>query len=119
MVTPENTESLWSRAIDLDPGNSASWSNRGTSRLQRGDWRGAAADLEHAAALETASKGRADAVVLNNLGNAQGALGDWDGAAASYKAASQDPEMEASRCALASLGRSSSQMRGCDPVHRA
>jgi Tfp pilus assembly protein PilF len=41
------------------------------------------------------SLNQASAVVLNSLGNAEGALGQWQSAMAHYHAAAADPEMGA------------------------
>lgn len=60
-------DKAWSRAIELDPSNSAAWSNRGTLRLQFSRWEAAATDLQRAADLDVQEKGQADALVLNNL----------------------------------------------------
>lgn len=35
----EEADKAWTRAIELDPKNSASWSNRGTARLQACRWK--------------------------------------------------------------------------------
>jgi len=93
---PIKAEALWTRAIELAPELSPSWSNRGTLKLQRGRWEEAAADLQRARELEEAQVGQegVNSLVLNNLGNCKGALGDWDGAKADYLAAAKDPSME-------------------------
>ena len=46
---------------------SASWSNRGTLRLQRGQWADAALDLEHALALETTQVGSDEKVANRDI----------------------------------------------------
>lgn len=43
--------------------------------------------------LEQQQTGSASAVVVNNLGNVQGALGRWADALQSYQQAAEDPEM--------------------------
>mmetsp|Transcript_24796 Transcript_24796/g.47008 ORF Transcript_24796/g.47008 Transcript_24796/m.47008 type:complete len:358 (+) Transcript_24796:62-1135(+) len=89
-------EEAWTRAVQLSPEVSASWSNRGTLKLQRGRWAEAAEDLQHALDLEEKQMGRSNvnSLVLNNLGNCKGALGDWDGAMSDYLEAAKDPAME-------------------------
>jgi Tfp pilus assembly protein PilF len=44
-------------------------------------------------ALEQQQTGMASAVVVNNLGNVEGALGRWDDAMRHYQEAAEDPEM--------------------------
>jgi tetratricopeptide (TPR) repeat protein len=93
-------ERAWSRAVELAPDNAAAWSNRGTARLQAGRWRAAYDDLAHALELEAAQCGGArvsdgvSALLLNQLGNAEGALGRWGDAMAHYREAAEDPQLE-------------------------
>ncbi|CAG9461942.1 unnamed protein product [Pedinophyceae sp. YPF-701] len=91
----DRADAAWGKCIDLVPTNSASWSNRGTLRLQRGQWNEAAADLEQALKLEEEANGPAgaDALVLNNLANARGAQGRWSEAKTLYGRAQDDPDV--------------------------
>ncbi|GBF94525.1 hypothetical protein Rsub_07059 [Raphidocelis subcapitata] len=97
---PEAMERAWSRAIELAPDNAAAWSNRGTARLQAGRWADAYSDLSKSLELEAARCGGArmadgaSALVLNQLGNAEGALGRWGDAMAHFREAAEDPELE-------------------------
>lgn len=90
---PQDTDAAWTRVIELGPDNAAAWSNRGTLRLQYQQWAAAYDDLQHAVALEQQQTGSASAVVVNNLGNVEGALGRWEDAMQHYKAAAEDEEM--------------------------
>lgn len=101
-------DKAWSNIIDIDKNNSASWSNRGTLRLQLGRWDAAAEDLQKALDLEEISKGgeNVDCLVMNNLANARGAQGRWDDARSLYKRAENDPnvgEIARANYALASF----------------
>lgn len=100
----EEAERAWSEAIAFAPDNSATWSNRGTLRLQYGQWQEAAEDLQHALDLELATTGKPNALLLNNLGNARGALGQWDIALQDFLEASKDPEMHSIAMANYALG---------------
>ncbi|KAK3265962.1 hypothetical protein CYMTET_25388 [Cymbomonas tetramitiformis] len=86
-------DEAWSRAINLSPENAAAWSNRGTLRLQLGRWEDANTDLQFAKELELRQNGEANSLLLNNLGNTQGAIGEWDRAIENYLSASKDPSM--------------------------
>jgi len=80
----EAMDRAWSKAVELAPDNAAAWSNRGTARLQAGRWQDAYDDLSHALELERrrfGGEGVSDgtsALLLNQLGNAEGALGKWE-----------------------------------------
>jgi tetratricopeptide (TPR) repeat protein len=105
-------EALWTRAVEVSPPGSAAaaaaLTNRGSARLQGGRWRDAYSDLKRAVDLElemaAAQNGGGDnndgpyggvsALLLNQLGNAEGALGKWDDAIEHYEAAAADGEME-------------------------
>lgn len=89
----QDSEAAWSRAIDLSPSNAAAWSNRGTVRLQYGYWQAAYEDLQEALKLEQQQTGTPSAILLNNLGNAEGALGHWPDAMQHYKAAADDADV--------------------------
>lgn len=89
----QDVDKAWSRVIELGPDNAAAWSNRGTLRLQNQQWAAAYDDLQRAVALEQQRSGSASAVVLNNLGNVEGALGRWGDAMQHYQAAAEDGEM--------------------------
>jgi tetratricopeptide (TPR) repeat protein len=92
----DKMEETWSKAIALAPDNAAAWSNRGTARLQAGRWRQAYEDLLHACDLEAAqNSGEVSSLLLNNLGNAEGALDLWDDAMGHYRRAAADPDLEA------------------------
>ena len=71
---PQAADRAWTDAINLDPSNSSAWSNRGTSRLQFGYWEEARSDLLKAYELESAN-GKVSGLLLNQLGNADGAVG--------------------------------------------
>ncbi|KAK9863256.1 hypothetical protein WJX84_010853 [Apatococcus fuscideae] len=90
----QSADEAWSKAISLKPGNAAAWSNRGTKRLQAGRWREAREDLQKALALEASQsvEHEPSSMVLNNLGNAEGALGDWTEARQHFLTAAQDPD---------------------------
>lgn len=90
---PQDIDKAWSDVVKLGPDNAASWSNRGTLRLQYQQWEPAFHDLQHAVILEQQQDGTASAVVVNNLGNVEGALGRWDEAMRHYQEAAEDPEM--------------------------
>ncbi|KAF8072724.1 hypothetical protein HT031_000384 [Scenedesmus sp. PABB004] len=90
-----DADAAWGRAIALAPENAAARSNRGTVRLQAGEWAAAYDDLAAAAALEAEQRGAASGVLLNNLGNAEGALGRWPDALRHYRAAGGDAEVGA------------------------
>jgi Tfp pilus assembly protein PilF len=79
--------------IDLQPDNAAAWSNRGTVRLQNQQWAAAYEDLVQAVSLEQQQTGTASAVVVNNLGNVEGALGRWADAMQHYQQAAEGPEL--------------------------
>lgn len=83
----------WSEVVRLGPDNAAAWSNRGTLRLQNQQWAAAYEDLLQAVALEQQQTGSVSAVVLNNLGNVEGALGHWEDAMQHYQQAAEDPDM--------------------------
>lgn len=89
----QDTDRAWGEVIKLGPENAAAWGNRGTLRLQNQQWAAAYEDLQHAVALEQQQTGTASAVVMNNLGNVEGALGRWDDAMQHYKQAAEDPDM--------------------------
>ena len=102
----------WTDAINLDPSNSSAWSNRGTSRLQFGRWEDARSDLLRALELETAQGGKPSGLLLNQLGNADGAVGEWELACSHYKQAAElAPEIET--IALANLALALSQRGVC------
>lgn len=86
-------EASWTKAIRLAPDNAAAWSNRGTARLQNGQWRAAYEDLLAAAHLEEQQLGAASGLTQNNLGNAEGALGRWQDAMQHYEAAADDADV--------------------------
>jgi len=89
----EDAENAWTKAIELAPSNSAAFSNRGTLRLQAGQWQAAIEDLQRSIEID-ANEGRsADASVLNNLGNAKGAIGEWESAMDDFLKASKDDSM--------------------------
>eukprot|EP00878_Enallax_costatus_P024925 GHUV01026630.1.p1 GENE.GHUV01026630.1~~GHUV01026630.1.p1 ORF type:complete len:192 (+),score=62.67 GHUV01026630.1:171-746(+) len=79
-TTYEESEAAWTRAIELSPTNSSAVSNRGTVRLQYGHWQAAYDDLQAALQLEQQQSGTPSAILLNNLGNAEGGLGRWSDA---------------------------------------
>ncbi|QDZ20377.1 hypothetical protein A3770_04p28950 [Chloropicon primus] len=87
-------DEAWSKIIEFSPDTSASWSNRGTFRLQRGKFREASTDLARSVELEGGPE-KADGYLLNNWGNALGACGDWDGALVAYKQAAAAGEAAA------------------------
>ena len=89
----EDAESAWSKAIELAPNNSAALSNRGTLRLQAGQWSAAIEDLQRSIEIDVKEGKTADASVLNNLGNAKGAVGDWESAMDDFLKASKDDSM--------------------------
>jgi tetratricopeptide (TPR) repeat protein len=86
-------EAAWTKAINLAHDNAAAWSNRGTARLQNGQWQAAYDDLSAAARLEEQQLGAANGLTLNNLGNAEGALGRWQDAMQHYEAAADDADV--------------------------
>ncbi|KAI8462320.1 MAG: hypothetical protein J3K34DRAFT_527828 [Monoraphidium minutum] len=96
----EAMERAWTRAVELAPGNAAALSNRGTARLQAGRWGDACADLAAALELEErqlaggGGEGSGRSLLLNQLGNAEGALGRWEDAMRHYREAAKDPELE-------------------------
>lgn len=89
----QDQDKAWSEVVRLGPDNAAAWSNRGTLRLQNQQWAAAYEDLQQAVALEQQQTGSVSAVVLNNLGNVEGALGRWEDAMQHYQQAAEDPEM--------------------------
>ena len=89
----EDAENAWTKAIDLAPNNSAAFSNRGTLRLQAGQWSAAIEDLQRSIEIDEKGGRGADASVLNNLGNAKGAIGLWDSAMEDFLKASKDDSM--------------------------
>lgn len=89
----EDMEAAWSKAISLAPDNAAAWSNRGTARLQNGQWQAAYEDLLAAVRLEEQQLGAPNGLTLNNLGNAEGALGRWQDAMRHYEAAADDADV--------------------------
>ncbi|CAL6320563.1 unnamed protein product [Bathycoccus prasinos] len=89
----EDAENAWSKAIELAPNNSAALSNRGTLRLQAGQWSAAIEDLQRSIEIDVKEGKTADASVLNNLGNAKGAVGDWESAMDDFLKASKDDSM--------------------------
>lgn len=89
----QDQDRAWSEVVRLGPDNAAAWSNRGTLRLQNQQWAAAYEDLQQAVALEQQQTGSVSAVVLNNLGNVEGALGRWQDAMQHYQQAAEDPEM--------------------------
>lgn len=101
-MSAQAADRAWTEAIQLDPGSSSAWSNRGTLRLQFGRWQEARDDLMHAVELELKAGGPASGLTLNQLGNAEGAMGRWEVACRHYKdAAAASPEIES--LALANL----------------
>eukprot|EP00775_Hariotina_reticulata_P006291 gene6291-6527_t len=88
-------DASWTKAISISPDNAAAWSNRGTVRLQNGQWSAAYDDLLHALQLEQQQAGTASPLLLNELGNAEGALGKWQMALDHYQAAAIDEEVGA------------------------
>lgn len=113
---PVAADKAWTDAIAIDPSNPNAWSNRGTSRLQFGRWQDAKEDLEKALELESKT-GQPSGLLLNQLGNAEGAVQDWELACKHYKqAAVASPEIESlalANLALANceLGRDSEALK--------
>jgi tetratricopeptide (TPR) repeat protein len=91
----QDKDASWTKAISISPNNAAAWSNRGTVRLQNGQWSAAYDDLLHALQLEQQQAGTASPLLLNELGNAEGALGKWQMALQHYQAAATDEEIGA------------------------
>ena len=89
----EDAENAWTKAIELAPSNSAAFSNRGTLRLQAGQWQAAIEDLQRSIEIDANDGRSADASVLNNLGNAKGAIGEWESAMDDFLKASKDDSM--------------------------
>ncbi len=71
--------SLWSHAIEVDPGNSFAYNNRGTIRRTRGDLNGALADYDSAIRWNPESH-----AAYTNRGIVRQAKGDLNGALADY-----------------------------------
>ena len=107
----QSSDKAWSDAIALDPRNPNAWSNRGTSRLQFGRWEDALSDLRQAAELEMqVGEDGPSGLLLNQLGNAEGAVQDWESASKHYKqAAERAPEIES--LALANLALAHCEMK--------
>lgn len=105
------SDKAWSDAIALDPRNPNAWSNRGTSRLQFGRWEDALSDLRHAIELETQmSESGPSGLLLNQLGNAEGAVQEWESACKHYRqAAERAPEIES--LALANLALANCEIK--------
>eukprot|EP01026_Neomeris_dumetosa_P000378 TRINITY_DN10097_c0_g1_i1.p2 TRINITY_DN10097_c0_g1~~TRINITY_DN10097_c0_g1_i1.p2 ORF type:complete len:309 (-),score=50.41 TRINITY_DN10097_c0_g1_i1:127-966(-) len=99
-------DQAWTSAIEMDPTNSASWSNRATSRLQAGRWQEAKQDFLTSLDLEMKSVGEneVNSLLWNNLGNAQGACGEWEDALQSFLKAAKDPDLEEIAMANYALG---------------
>ncbi|ABO94537.1 predicted protein [Ostreococcus lucimarinus CCE9901] len=95
-TTYEESEAIWTKAIELSPegsrARSAAFSNRGTLRLQYQEWQGAVDDLQASVDLDGNNP---DPLSLNNLGNAKGALNQWDSAMADFLEASRTEDMRA------------------------
>ena len=114
----------WNEVIGLDQTNAGAWANRGAVKLQVGDWAAAERDLLEAARLDEAAGSPPSALVLNDLGNVQGALGQWEDAIANYgKAAEADPAFqeiaEANQAlALFQVGRTETACKVCRNVLR-
>ena len=105
-------DKAWTDAINVDPSNSSAWSNRGTSRLQFGRWDDARSDLKKALELETQGGGKPSGLLLNQLGNSDGAVGDWELACSHYKQAAElSPEIESIALANLALGQSQRGVR--------
>lgn len=99
----------------MDPNNPNAWSNRGTSRLQFGRWQDARSDLLKALELESADGGQPSALVLNQLGNADGAVGEWELACEHYRRAAQSSQ-ELESIASANLALALCQLEVCPIV---
>ena len=114
----------WNEVIGLDKTNAGAWANRGAVKLQVGEWAAAERDLLEAARLDEAAGSPPSALVLNDLGNVQGALGQWEDAIANYgKAAEADPAFqeiaEANQAlALFQVGRTETACKVCRNVLR-
>ena len=114
----------WNEVIGLDETNAGAWANRGAVKLQVGEWAAAERDLLEAARLDEAAGSPPSALVLNDLGNVQGALGQWEDAIANYgKAAEADPAFqeiaEANQAlALFQVGRAETACKVCRNVLR-
>lgn len=93
LVAAQEQEAAWTKAINISPSNAAAWSNRGTAHLQNGHWHAAYEDLVTALQLEQQQTGAPSAILLNNLGNAEGALGRWKDAMQHYQQAADDAEI--------------------------
>src|SRR5205823_9661129 len=78
----KDSMTLWTHAIQVDPGNGPAWVNRGRARATAGDVPGALADYEAAIALD-----RGDAFAWELHGLARQRLGDLNGALADYSSA--------------------------------
>lgn len=85
----EVAESGWTQAIARDPSSPEQWVNRGTSRLQFGQWAEAKADFD--VALKLSDGDGLEGMVLNKRAAARAALDDWSGAIEDYKKAAKDP----------------------------
>lgn len=104
------SDKAWSEAIALDPRNPNAWSNRGTSRLQFGRWEDALSDLRKAVDIEEQMSSGPSGLLLNQLGNAEGAVQDWESACKHYKlAAERAPEIES--LALANLALANCEIK--------
>lgn len=64
-----------------------------TRFLWQRKWVGAKEDLEKALNLEREDESYVSAILLVNLGNAEGALGDWDSAMEKFTKAGFDPDV--------------------------
>jgi tetratricopeptide (TPR) repeat protein len=102
-------DKAWTDAISLDANNSSAWSNRGTLRLQHGHWADARSDLLQALELEMADGGQPSGLVLNQLGNADGAVGLWEDACEHYRRAAE-VSLEMESIALANLALAHCQL---------
>ncbi|CAD7700943.1 unnamed protein product [Ostreobium quekettii] len=89
---PEVADSGWTHAIEADPMSADQWANRGTCRLQFGQWEDAKRDFDVALAL--ADDGPLDGTILNKRATAKGAMGDWDGAIEDLTRATNDPTIK-------------------------
>ena len=76
----KDTETLWGRAIAVEPDNSIAYHDRGEAREARGDTRGALADYDAAERLNPS-----DLNAIYNRATARKAQGDVAGAMADYE----------------------------------
>eukprot|EP00803_Ostreobium_quekettii_P002451 evm.model.scf_1487.2 EVM.evm.TU.scf_1487.2 scf_1487:6049-7728(+) len=89
---PEVADSGWTRAIEANPMSADRWANRGTSRLQFGQWEDAKRDFDVALALS--GEAPLDGSILNKRAAARGAMGDWEGAIEDLTEAVKDPAVK-------------------------